>query len=146
MSFDMKNTEQYCSECLLKHSDEHVCSSQLLSDSIYTLSEIANDHLNQLKHFSLSDVHLKCQEQLDNWHKSAVDHLQQIYNQRLTDLNEMFNQTIQPDLNKYRLKLLQQVKDRIIPKINQTISQSDGDGLKAEQIKVRFFFFKKLKI
>lgn len=143
MSFDMKNkenNEKYCSECLLKHCDEHVCSSQLLSDSIYTLSELANDHLNQLKHFSLSDVHLKCQEQLENWHKSAVEHLQQIYNQRLNDLNQTFTQTIEPDLNNYRLKLLQQVKDRIIPKINHLISQSDVDQSKAEQIKVRFSY------
>ena len=140
MSFDQKNkenNEKYCSECLSKRGDEHVCSSQILSDSVYTLSEMANDELNQLKQFSLSHIHLKCQEQLEMWHKSAVEHLSQIYEQRLNDLNQTFNETIEPDLNKYRLKLLDQVKTRILPKINQMIEQSSHNSTKAEQIKVK---------
>jgi len=144
MSFDSntkENNSKYCSQCLSKKGVEHVCSSQLLSDSVYTLSEMASEQLNQLETFSLSQVHLKCQNDLEMWHTSAVNHLGQIFNQRLNDLNQIFNQDIQPDLQKYKIKLIQQLKNRIIPKINKIIQESTPDEKKAEQIQVKKLFF-----
>ena len=137
MSFDIKNKEnncKYCFECLSKSNVEHVCSSQLLSDSISTLSEMGNEQLNQLETFSLSEVHLKCQDELDNWHKSAINHLSQILNQRLNDIKKLFQEDIQVDLNKYKDKMINQLKTRIIPKLNEMITNDDIDSRKAEQI------------
>jgi hypothetical protein len=137
MSSDRKNKEnecKYCSQCLSKNDVEHVCSSQLLSDSMYTLSELANEHLNEINKFSLSDIHLKCQEELELWHTSAVNHLGQIFNQRLNDLNRIYNDEIQSDLETYRLKLIHQLKNRILPKLNEMIDQESDHSKKAEQI------------
>ena len=143
MSFDIKNKEnnsKYCSLCLSKSDVEHVCSSQLLSDSVYTLSEMASEQLNQLERFSLEQVHLKCQQDLELWYTSAVNHLGQIFNQRSNDLTQIYTQDIQPDLEKYRLKLVDQLKNRILPKLNQLIDQpSDDDSKKGEQMKVRLY-------
>ncbi len=139
MSFDTKNKEnnsKYCSQCLSSNNVEHICSSQLLSDSIYTLSEIANEQLNQFEKFSLAQVHVKCQQDLELWHTSAVNHLGQIFNQRLADVNQMFNEEIQPDLEKYKQKLIQQFQNRILPKINKMMNESSTDEKKAEQIQV----------
>ncbi len=137
MSSDLKNKEnecKYCSQCLSKTDIEHVCSSQLLSDSMYTLSELANEQLNEINTFSLSKVHLKCQEELDLWHKSAVNHLEQIFQQRLNDLNRIYHDEIRLDLEKYQLKLIDQLKNRILPKLNQMIDQDSNHSKKAEQI------------
>lgn len=137
MSFDIKNKEnnsKYCSECFTKNDIEHVCSSQLLSDSVYTLSELANEQLNQIENFSLSQVQRKCEEDLELWYKSAVNHLGEIFNQRLSDLNQMFNNDIQPDLEKYKLKLIEQVKNRLIPKLLKMIDEPTIDQKKSEQI------------
>jgi DNA-binding ferritin-like protein (Dps family) len=137
MSFDIKNKEnnsKYCSQCLSKNDVEHVCSSQLLSDSVYTLSEMASEQLNQLDTFSLSQVHTKCEQDLELWHKSAVNHLGQIFNQRLNDLNKIYNEEVHPDLQKYKLKLLEQLKSRILPKINKMLEEPAIDEKKAEQI------------
>ena len=137
MSSDRKNKEnecKYCFQCLSKTDVEHVCSSQLLSDSMYTLSEIANDQLNEINKFSLSEVHLKCQEELEIWHKSAVNHLGQIFNQRLNDLNRIYKDEIHDDLDNYKLKLMSQLKNRIIPKLNEMIDQESDNSKKAEQL------------
>lgn len=139
MSFDIKNKEnnsKYCSQCLSKNDVEHVCSSQLLSDSVYTLSEMANEQLNQLETFSLAQVHVKCQQDLEYWHSQAVNHLGQIFNQRLNDLNKIYNEDTQPDLEKYKQKLIEQLKSRIIPKLNKMIDDSSSNKTKMEQIQV----------
>jgi hypothetical protein len=139
MSFDIKNKEnndKYCLGCLSKSDVEHVCSSQILSDSASTLSEMGNEQLNMLETFSLSQVHIKCQEELDIWHQSAINHLGQIFNQRVIDLNNLFNSEIQTDLENYKQKLIQQIKDRIIPKINKLMDDPQPDAKKAQQIQV----------
>jgi len=133
MSFDIKNKEnnsKYCSQCLSKSDVEHVFSSQLLSDSVYTLSEMASEQLNQLETFSLAQVHIKCQHDLELWHKAAVNHLEQIFTQRSADLNKTFTEDIQPDLEKYKQKVIDQLKSRIIPKINKIIDESSNDSKK----------------
>jgi hypothetical protein len=139
MSFDIKNKEnnsKYCLECLSKSDVEHVCSSQLLSDSASTLSEMANEQLNMLETFSLAQVHVKCQQDLESWHQSAINHLSQIFNQRVIDINQTFNNDIEPELQKYKLKLIEQLKNRILPKINKLIDESEPDTNKAQQIQV----------
>lgn len=144
MSFDIKNKEnncKYCFECLSKTDVEHVCSSQLLSDSVYTLSELANEQLNQLETFSLAQVHIKCQQDLELWHSAAVNHLGQIFTQRLADVNKVYNNDLQPELEKYKQKLIEQLKNRMLPKINKIINDPSNQSKKAEQIQVRKVFF-----
>jgi hypothetical protein len=142
MSFDPKSEEnesKYCSECLCKTGVEHVCSSQLLSDSVYTLSQMANEQLKLVETFSLSQIHVKCQEELELWHSAAVNHLEQIFSQRLTDLNQIYNEQICPDLQKYKQKMIEQLKNRIIPKINKILDDPSSDTKKTEKIKVKLF-------
>ena len=139
MSFDSKNKEnesKYCYQWQSKSIDEHVCSSQLLSDSVYTLSEMASEELNTLETFSLAQIHVKCQQELELWHSSAVNHLQQIFSQRLNDLDQFYNKEIIPDLDKYKQKMIEQLKNRIIPKLNQILDEDEPDTEKAERIKV----------
>ncbi|CAF2060400.1 unnamed protein product [Rotaria magnacalcarata] len=139
MSFDIKNKEnnsKYCSQCLSKNDVEHVCSSQLLSDSVYTLSEMANEQLNQLETFSLAQVHVKCQQDLELWHSAAVNHLGQIFTQRLADLNKIYNDDLQPEFEKYKQKMIEQLKNRIIPKITKMLDDSSSSTKKAEQIQM----------
>ncbi|UJR38613.1 hypothetical protein I4U23_031278 [Adineta vaga] len=127
---DKENNCKYCYECLKKDGKEHICSSQSLSDSVYTLSEIVNEQLNLLETFSLTHIHLKCQEDLENWHLSAVNHLSQIFNQRLNDLNQLFQNEIQPNLIQYQQNMIEQLKNKIIPKLNQ----SNSDPKKIDKI------------
>jgi hypothetical protein len=139
MSFDIKNKEnnsKYCAQCLSSCNIEHVCSSQLLSDSVYTLSELANEQLNILETFSLAQVHVKCQQDLELWHSAAINHLQQIFNQRLIDLNQIYNQDIQPNLETYKQKMIEQLKTKIIPKINKILDDPSTENKKVERIQV----------
>ncbi|CAF1688478.1 unnamed protein product, partial [Adineta ricciae] len=61
-------------------------------------------------------------------------HLSQIFNQRLIDLNQLFQNDIQPNLIEYKQKMIEQLKNKIIPRINQFIDQSNYENKKIDKI------------
>jgi len=138
MSFDPKNKEnsncKYCFECVSKSNVEHICSSQLLSDSNYTLEELAHQQLKQIEQFSLESNYLTCQQQLRTWHQSAVQHLQQIYEQHRTNLDSIYQSQLKNDLNLYRNQLIEQIRKKILPKTNQFIDKQQFSMKKSQQI------------
>lgn len=117
----------FCSACFIKRDDddEHVCSSQLLSDSISTLSEMANEQLHILERFSLDSVKVKCEKQLESWHTAAVQHLGQILAQHLDDLTKIYHDQLLADLKVYREKILDQLEKRLQPKVRRMIDEQD---------------------
>ena len=129
-----------CSACLTKKDDEHVCSSQSLSDSVATLSEMANEQLNILERFSLNSIHLKCEKELETWHSSAVHHLGQIFSQRLNELSRIYQDEFIPDLKQYQEKILCQLEKRIQPKMNQMINEKNINSKQIQSIQVLELF------
>jgi hypothetical protein len=140
MSFDKNDKENRsnpcCAACLANNNDEHVCSSQLLSDSYSTLAEMANEQLNILERFSLASVHAKCQQELEAWHSAAVNHLGQIFAQRVNDVSHTYNVELLPDLKKYQDNIVQQLQTRVLPKVNAMREQSSRDTTKVQRLQV----------
>lgn len=130
-----------CWSCLQAKEDEHVCSSQLLSDSSSTLSEMANEQLEILEKFTLGSIHQKYEDELSEWHKSALHHLTEIYDQRLNELSNVFHQDLLPQLKKSQQIIVQQLQKRILPKLLQMKTQSTSDERIIQKIQVSLFLF-----
>ena len=122
-------------------NDEHVCSSQLLADSYSTLAEMANEQLNLLEKFTVGSIHQKSEDELSKWHKSAIHHLTDIYDQRLNELSTLFNNDVLPQLKKTQQTIIQQLQKKILPQIHQMKAQSKDDPKKMQRIQVSSSLF-----
>ena len=137
MSFNGTTNEphqKYCSVCQAGSADEHVCSSQLLSDSMHTLAELASEQLNALETFSLTSVHVKCQDELDSWHSAAIAHLAQIFAQRSTDLENIYSKELCPDFETHRSKMIEELNTRVRPKLVPMLTDPSVNGKRAQRI------------
>lgn len=145
MSKNLNKENQFegiCSGCSQLKSDEHICSSQLLSDSYSTLSEMANEQLNLLEKFSLGSIHSKYEDELSKWHKSAIRHLTDIYDQRLNELSTVFNTDFLPQLKTVQQTIIEQLQKKILPKIHQIKNNRMKIQRKFNEFKFDFHFIR----
>ena len=101
---------------------------------------MGNEQVRSLEEFSLIEVHLKAQRELEDWHSAALNHLGQIFSQRLTELDQIFNEDIRPNLEKYKQQMIEQMQKRIRPKIDKLFDEPSANSKKIQQIQVRDFF------
>jgi hypothetical protein len=105
-------------------------------DALQELSDIANEQIRELERFNFSYIQTKCQQELECWHAAAVAHLGQIYSQRLVDLSQVYTQDVCPESEKYKQKMTEQLKNRIMPKISQVLDEPTPDQNKVEKMQV----------
>ena len=124
-----------CCGCLSRYVlVDHVCSSQMFSDSMYSLSELANVELSLLKDFSLDRIEVQGEEELRQWHQSAREHLQIIFEERQEELKRIFEKDLLVKLEESRERILRQLKDEHFPLIHQFIEQRSTDTNKIQFI------------
>ncbi|CAF3610877.1 unnamed protein product [Rotaria socialis] len=104
------------------------------SESLLELSDIAQEQLRALEKLNFTNIHTKCQQELESWHSAAIGHLGQIYSQRLTDLAQVYTQDVCPDAEKYKQKVTEQLKHRIMPRINKILDDPTPDPEKVEKM------------
>ena len=125
---------KYCSVCQAGTADEHVCSSQLLADSMHTLVEVVSEQLHVLETFSLTSVHVQCQDELETWHSAAIAHLAQIFTQRSADLEHMYTKELCPDFETHRNTMIEQLETHVRPKLAPMLNDASVHGKKAQRI------------
>ncbi|CAF4780884.1 unnamed protein product [Rotaria socialis] len=92
------------------------------------------EQLRALEKLNFTNIHTKCQQELESWHSAAIGHLGQIYSQRLTDLAQVYTQDVCPDAEKYKQKVTEQLKHRIMPRINKILDDPTPDPEKVEKM------------
>lgn len=107
------------------------------SDSIEDLGENIDQMIGLYKSLNLGQLYSKCQEELKCWHAAAVAHLGQVYAQRLSDLSQVYCQEVRPESEKFQEKMCEQLKKRILPRINQVLDDPSPDPAKVEKMQVR---------
>jgi hypothetical protein len=105
-------------------------------DALVELSDIANEQLRELERLNFAQVQTKCQEELECWHAAAVAHLGQIYSQRLADLAQVYTQDVCPESEKFKQKMTDQLKNRIMPRISKVLDDPVPDSVKVEKMQV----------
>lgn len=124
-----------------KENNENGSSSEFLLE----LLDTAQEHLRTLERLNFSHVQKKCQEELELWHVAAVAHLGQIYSQRLADLAQVYTQDVCPESDKFKQKMIEQLKTRIMPKITNILDDPIPDQERVEKMQVciisSFFIF-----
>jgi hypothetical protein len=106
------------------------------ADALLELSDIANQQLRDLERLNFSHVQTKCQEELECWNAAAVAHLGQIYSQRLADLAQVYSQDVCPESEKFKQKMTDQLKNRIMPRISKVLDDPIPDPIKVEKMQV----------
>jgi hypothetical protein len=106
-------------------------------DALLELSDIANEQLRELQRLNFSHIQTKCQQELECWHAAAVAHLGQIYSQRLADLAQVYGQDVCPESEKYKQKMIEQLKNRIMPRISKVLDDPTPDPDKVDKMQVR---------
>lgn len=71
---------------------------------------------------------------MESWHKAAVGHLEQIYNQRLDDLSHVYTQDVCPEAEKFKQKMTDALKNRVMPKISQVLDDPEPDPEKVDKM------------
>ncbi|CAF3054605.1 unnamed protein product [Rotaria socialis] len=104
------------------------------SDSLLELSDIAQEQLRTLERLDFSLIQKKCQQELESWHSAAVSHLGQIYSQRLADLAQVYTQDVCPESDKFKQKMIEQLKSRIMPRISKVLDDPIPDPEKVEKM------------
>lgn len=108
-------------------------------DKLVELLESANGQLQELETLDFSPIQKKCQQELECWHAAAVAHLGQIYTQRLADLAHVYTQDVCPESEKFRQKMTEQLKTRIMPRISKVLDDPTPDPTKVEKMQVCIF-------
>ena len=101
---------------------------------MHTLAELASEQLSALETFSLTSVHVKCQDELDSWHSAAIAHLAQIFTQRSTDLENIYTKELCPDFETHRGKMIEQLNTRVRPKLVPMLTDPSVNGKRAQRI------------
>ncbi|CAF4728779.1 unnamed protein product [Rotaria sp. Silwood1] len=104
------------------------------SESLLELSDTAQEQLRALEKLNFTNIHTKCQQELESWHSAAIAHLGQIYSQRLGDLAQVYTQDVCPDSEKFKQKMIEQLKNRIMPRISKVLDDPTPDPEKVDKI------------
>jgi hypothetical protein len=107
------------------------------SDTLIELLDNATGQLRELEKLDFSQIQTKCQQELECWHAAAVAHLGQIYTQRLADLAHIYTQDVCPESEKFKQKITEQLKNRIMPRISKVLDEPTPDQAKVEKMHVR---------
>jgi hypothetical protein len=105
-------------------------------DALLELSDIATEQLRELERLDFNHIQTKCQQELECWHAAAVAHLGQIYSQRLGDLAQVYNQDVCPESEKFKQKMIEQLKNRLMPRISKVLDDPTPDTDKVEKMQV----------
>jgi len=105
-------------------------------EALLELSDIANEQLRELERLNFNHIQTKCQQELECWHAAAVAHLGQIYTQRLGDLAQVYNQDVCPESEKFKQKMTDQLKNRLMPRISKVLDDPTPDTDKVEKMQV----------
>jgi hypothetical protein len=119
-----------------KENNKHGWSS----DALLELSDIANEQVRELERLNFSHIQTKCQQELECWHAAAVAHLGQIYSQRLADLAQVYTQDVCPESEKFKQKMTEQLKNRLMPRISKVLDDPTPDQKKVEKMQVCIHF------
>jgi hypothetical protein len=114
------------------------------SDTIIELNDTANEQLNILETLSLAHIHTKCQQELESWHAAAVEHLGQIFSQRLADLAQVYTKDVCPESEKFKQKMTEQLKNRIMPRISKVLDEPTPDTDKVDKMQVCRFIYHRI--
>lgn len=106
------------------------------TDNLLELSDKANEILHELERLNFSTVQTKSQQELECWHAAAVAHLNQIYTQRLADLAHVYSQDVCPESEKFKQKMTEQLKKRLMPRITKILDEPTPDPDKVEKMQV----------
>ena len=109
------------------------------SDGLIELLDLANEQLRTLERLEFSHIQKNAQQELESWHTAALTRLGQIYSQRLADLGQVYNQDVCPDAEKFKQKMGEQLKTRIMPRISTILDDPTPDQNKVEKIQVSVF-------
>ncbi|CAF1385797.1 unnamed protein product [Adineta steineri] len=104
------------------------------SDALLELSDLANEQLRTLERLNISHIQANAQQELESWHSAAVARLGQIYSQRLADLAQVYTQDVCPDSEKFKQKMTDQLKNRIMPRITKVLDDPIPDPEKVEKM------------
>lgn len=121
--------------------DKDINENGWSSDALLELSDIAQEQLRALERLNFSPIQSKCKEELESWHVAAVAHLGQIYSQRLTDLAQVYTQDVCPEAEKFKQKMIEQIKNRIMPRISKVLDDPTPDQDKVDKMQVCLLFF-----
>ena len=106
------------------------------SDAIADLPNLVDEQIRRYEALSLSHVNQKCQEELELWHAAAVAHLGQVYSQRLAELAQVYTRDVCPEADRFKQKMIDQLKTRIMPKISKALDEPIPDVNKVERMQV----------
>ena len=107
------------------------------SDALQELLDSATEQLRELEKLNFSEIQTKCQQELECWHAAAVAHLGQIYSQRMADLSHVYTQDVCPESEKFKQKMTEKLKNRIMPRISKVLDDPNPDQEKVEKMHVR---------
>lgn len=116
-----------------KENNKHGWSA----DALVELLDSATEQLGELEKLNFSQIQTKCQQELECWHAAAVAHLGQIYTQRLGDLAHVYTQDVCPESEKFRQKMTEQLKNRLMPRISKVLDDPTPEPEKVEKMQVR---------
>ena len=115
-----------------ENDEENQCSLETFTD----LLDTANQQIRDLERLDFSRIQLDCQQELENWHTAAVAHLEQIYAQRLEDLSHVYSQDVCPEAKKFKEKMTDTIKHRIMPKVSHVLDDQIPDPDKIDRMQV----------
>ncbi|UJR07574.1 hypothetical protein I4U23_011862 [Adineta vaga] len=104
------------------------------SDALLELTDLANEQLRTLERLDFSHIQKNSQQELESWHTAALTRLSQIYSQRLADLAQVYSQDVCPDAEKFKQKMTDQLKNRIMPRISKILDDPTPEPDKVEKI------------
>jgi hypothetical protein len=110
-------------------------------DALIEILDNATTQLRELEKLDFAQIQTKCQQELECWHAAAVAHLGQIYTQRLADLAHIYTQDVCPESEKFKQKMNDQLKNRIMPRISKVLDEPTPDQAKVEKMHVRIRYF-----
>lgn len=106
------------------------------ANSLEDLMDNAQEQYETLQNIDFSSLLIKCEEELQCWHAAAVAHLGQIYSQRLADLHQVYTQDVRPESDKFKAKMTEQLKSKVLPRIAKVLDEPTPDPKKVERMQV----------
>ena len=105
-------------------------------NSLEDLMDNAQEQYEALQNVNFSSVLTKCEEELQCWHAAAVAHLGQIASQRLSDLHQIYNEEVKPEAEKFKAKMTEQLKNRVLPRIVKVLDEPNPSPQQVERMQV----------
>lgn len=115
-----------------KENSVHDCPSDVIGD----LPHLVDEQIRRYEALSLSHVYEKCQAELELWHVAAVAHLGQVYSQRLAELAQVYTRDVCPEAEKFKLKMIDQLQRRIMPRLIEVLDEPVPDVNDVERMQV----------